>query len=630
MAISYNPLPNGHIVQGGVAVDDTLKKVMARQLDGRYVWINNANNPAIATESLVWDTAGNISIQGLSLSAPFIFSGSVTTPIIAIGGQANNVSVAVIPTVAVLGATTQTIALYSRIDGIAAGNSAERLAAVFEASTGGGLGAGTGNFIGALNINAYQQPTDTTTQIVTCELSLNSNKADATLDMSPPQVGMSIGSSGSHIAGIACFIGGAPQWMEGIQIALTGIAVGGYAFRYKGDGVHGAVTISADSKLTVANGILGQITPTGSTTIAVQGTSASLSTAAIVGSSTGFYGGQFFNVTDLGTDLANANAIGLVGQSAYSNALYAQQGAISGTGSTLARNNIYPALYATRVVGSLNGFDYTAPIFRIDETTAATGGLMDVKKTGGTVVFLMDKNGAITGTATAGTGLTVDRGIKLSTTNATVTGPSFAISSNVLRISTGTSGMNWISQDQGTQLGGITNAGIFTTGAPGSTTGAAAFDWVMPNNNWLRMSNAGATSAVQVIQLDSSDRVVVAGGTNNVILGFGGGIVLIGASTTTGAAASEIVMNKSKSLRAINNAATNTYGLIQGNTSDQVVLSPDGSSDIKWAKANVALGGGAAPTFGTIGGSGPAAAAQRNWLRFIESDGTASFIPVWR
>jgi hypothetical protein len=55
-----------------------------------------------------------------------------------------------------------------------------------------------------------------------------------------------------------------------------------------------------------------------------------------------------------------------------------------------------------------------------------------------------------------------------------------------------------------------------------------------------------------------------------------------------------------------------------------------GTSDIQWGKANVALGGGAAPTVGTIGGSGPAAVAQRNWLRFLESDGTASFIPVWR
>lgn len=52
--------------------------------------------------------------------------------------------------------------------------------------------------------------------------------------------------------------------------------------------------------------------------------------------------------------------------------------------------------------------------------------------------------------------------------------------------------------------------------------------------------------------------------------------------------------------------------------------------DIQWGMANVALGGGAAPAFGTIGGAGPAAAAQRGWMRFIETDGTASFVPTWR
>lgn len=41
------------------------------------------------------------------------------------------------------------------------------------------------------------------------------------------------------------------------------------------------------------------------------------------------------------------------------------------------------------------------------------------------------------------------------------------------------------------------------------------------------------------------------------------------------------------------------------------------------------LGGGAVPTFGTIGGSGPAAAGQARWLR-VNIDGTNSFIPVWQ
>jgi hypothetical protein len=41
-----------------------------------------------------------------------------------------------------------------------------------------------------------------------------------------------------------------------------------------------------------------------------------------------------------------------------------------------------------------------------------------------------------------------------------------------------------------------------------------------------------------------------------------------------------------------------------------------------------ALGGGAAPTLGTIGGSGPTAAAQAQWVE-IDINGTAHWIPVW-
>jgi len=46
--------------------------------------------------------------------------------------------------------------------------------------------------------------------------------------------------------------------------------------------------------------------------------------------------------------------------------------------------------------------------------------------------------------------------------------------------------------------------------------------------------------------------------------------------------------------------------------------------------AQAALGGGAAPTFGTIGGTGPGTAAQNAWLRFRDSGGTVTFIPCWR
>lgn len=44
--------------------------------------------------------------------------------------------------------------------------------------------------------------------------------------------------------------------------------------------------------------------------------------------------------------------------------------------------------------------------------------------------------------------------------------------------------------------------------------------------------------------------------------------------------------------------------------------------------AATALGGGAAPTLGTIGGSGPTTAAQKAWLA-IKVDGTPMWMPVW-
>lgn len=79
-----------------------------------------------------------------------------------------------------------------------------------------------------------------------------------------------------------------------------------------------------------------------------------------------------------------------------------------------------------------------------------------------------------------------------------------------------------------------------------------------------------------------------------------------------------------------------TRPILKMNASDQVEIGDGGipvfldGSDIKWGKALVALGGGAAPTLGTIGGSGPATAAQNTWLRVLDSTGAAAWIPVWK
>jgi hypothetical protein len=128
--------------------------------------------------------------------------------------------------------------------------------------------------------------------------------------------------------------------------------------------------------------------------IGLRGESASRSAPAIVGASSGYYAGLFYNISDLGSDLANANAIGLVAQSVYSNAFYAQQGGAPGSpGETLRRDNVYPASYVTRVAGNLNGFNFTAPVFRFEDTTASTGRLAEAIKRG-TSVFSLYGSGA--------------------------------------------------------------------------------------------------------------------------------------------------------------------------------------------------------------------------------------------
>jgi hypothetical protein len=74
--------------------------------------------------------------------------------------------------------------------------------------------------------------------------------------------------------------------------------------------------------------------------------------------------------------------------------------------------------------------------------------------------------------------------------------------------------------------------------------------------------------------------------------------------------------------------ATNAGGLVT-----HLQLMEDGDFEVLSTayldiKRPVALGGGAAPTLGTIGGSGPATAAQNEWVE-IKVNGNVRWIPVW-
>lgn len=163
-------------------------------------------------------------------------------------------------------------------------------------------------------------------------------------------------------------------------------------------------------------------------------------------------------------------------------------------------------------------------------------------------------------------------------------------------------------------------------------------------NTWT-FSSGGLTSTTGV-----NDRIAVYTSASNIegdadltfntttnLLSVTSGNIAVG---TTPALSGAVRISNGTSISARNNGNSGDLEMITINASDQiniggvtastrVILSP-GTQDIQWAKALVALGGGAAPTLGTIGGSGPATAAQNTWLRLLDSTGAASWIPVWK
>jgi hypothetical protein len=93
--------------------------------------------------------------------------------------------------------------------------------------------------------------------------------------------------------------------------------------------------------------------------------------------------------------------------------------------------------------------------------------------------------------------------------------------------------------------------------------------------------------------------------------------------------AGRLVLDNAQNVMGRNAAGTGGIFLIGADSSDRVRLAANGE-DIRWGRPLVALGGGAAPTLGTIGGSGPATAAQNSWVRMIDSAGAACWVPAWK
>ena len=100
-----------------------------------------------------------------------------------------------------------------------------------------------------------------------------------------------------------------------------------------------------------------------------------------------------------------------------------------------------------------------------------------------------------------------------------------------------------------------------------------------------------------------------------------------------------IASDASFNFASTTNAASGTYDLrlTRSAASTLHVLGAAGAdvgvvkaSAFQTSTALVALGGGAAPTLGTIGGSGPATAGQNTWLRMVDSTGAAFWVPAWK
>ena len=168
----------------------------------------------------------------------------------------------------------------------------------------------------------------------------------------------------------------------------------------------------------------------------------------------------------------------------------------------------------------------------------------------------------------------------------------------------------------------LKNTGILALGTS-VTTGAATGDLVLAAGKNILSVNNAATGTISLIRqgvLGAIDFVVLADSR----------IVSIGVpASITSSAPGDLVLSNLNHVRFVNNAGTNTIRSITVNAADELELAP-GGNDIRWGRALVALGGGAAPTLGTIGGSGPVTAAQNTWMRVVDSAGAAFWVPAWK
>ncbi len=103
-----------------------------------------------------------------------------------------------------------------------------------------------------------------------------------------------------------------------------------------------------------------------------------LNVPSILGNSDGYYAISGINTAWKSTGNGQADCIGLVGHSLYSNGAYIEQG---GTSQQVEHTNPYAALYVCRTIeGSVPDYAMDGPIAEFEDTTDSNGDLLRLTK----------------------------------------------------------------------------------------------------------------------------------------------------------------------------------------------------------------------------------------------------------
>lgn len=176
--------------------------------------------------------------------------------------------------------------------------------------------------------------------------------------------------------------------------------------------------------------------------------------------------------------------------------------------------------------------------------------------------------------------------------------------------STGEYNFNCAKFSLGAQTGAVGNqVGVFTTGTRSTGLAGDWSDFLLTHAANLTIDHAIGTASAWTI--NAASYTIGTGSLTNATVLLIGGNPGNAATDRTGL---RIISNPTGGA-GINAALYVTAGLSRF----------DGRVDIN---NGIALGGGATPTLGTIGGAGPATAAQAQWVE-IDIGGTAHWIPVW-